>query len=82
MYMRKKWKDKQMLQNGIIKQLSLQYCSPIWFVPKMDNSESEKLRIVIDYGKLYSDTITDKFQIPNSKYIIIIYNIIFSNLRF
>lgn len=56
----------EMLKQGIIVNSSSPYNAPIWVVPKkMDNSQKQKWRIVIDYRKLNDNTIDDKFPMPN-----------------
>lgn len=61
--------DKQMqemLDNGIIRNSTSPYSSPVWVVPKkVDASGKKKFRIVIDYRKLNEITVEDKFPIPN-----------------
>lgn len=56
---------KELLGNGIIRPSKSPYNSPIWVVPKkMDASGEKKYRLVIDYRKLNSVTIPDKYPIP------------------
>jgi hypothetical protein len=56
----------KMLDQGIIVQSASPYNAPIWVVPKkVDNSNKQKWRIVVDYRKLNDNTIDDKFPIPN-----------------
>jgi len=61
--------DKQideMLKNNIIRESKSPYNSPLLIVKKkLDNSQIPKWRIVIDYRKLNSITVDDKFPIPN-----------------
>lgn len=56
----------QMLKNGIIRHSDSPYSAPIWIVPKkLDASNKQKWRIVVDYRKLNETTIDDRFPIPN-----------------
>lgn len=56
---------KKMLDNGIIRESSSQWTSPIWVVPKkLDNSGKRKYRIVVDYRKLNGKTPADRYPIP------------------
>lgn len=68
-HVHKKEVDKQiaeMLENKIIIRSNSPYNAPLWIVPKkVDNSGSQKWRIVIDYRKLNDNTIEDRFPIPN-----------------
>jgi Reverse transcriptase (RNA-dependent DNA polymerase)/RNase H-like domain found in reverse transcriptase/Integrase zinc binding domain len=58
-------KINQMLNDGIIRQSKSPYNSPVWIVPKkLDSSEKQKHRLVIDYRKLNSITIPDRYPIP------------------
>lgn len=55
-----------MLDNGIIKNSTSPWSSPIWIVPKkMDQSGRRKWRLVIDYRKLNEKTVNDKYPLPN-----------------
>lgn len=55
----------KLLDNGIIRESSSQWTSPIWVVPKKnDNSGKKKYRIVIDYRKLNVETPADRYPIP------------------
>lgn len=57
---------QEMLKDGIIRESTSPYNSPIWIVPKkQDFSNIQKWRIVIDYRKLNDITIEDRFPIPN-----------------
>lgn len=57
---------KQLLDDKIIKQSHSPWSSPVWMVPKkLDVSGKQKFRMVIDYRKLNTKTIDDKFPIPN-----------------
>lgn len=54
-----------MLKNGIIRESSSPFNSPIWVIEKrLDASKKKKYRIVIDYRKLNEKTIDDKFPLP------------------
>lgn len=56
---------QKMLENGIIRESSSQWTSPIWVVPKkIDNSGKRKYRIVVDYRKLNEKTPADRYPIP------------------
>lgn len=56
----------QMLNDGIIRQSSSPWSSPIWIVPKkLDASGKQKWRIVVDYRKINEKTIDDRYPIPN-----------------
>lgn len=55
----------QLLDDHIIRPSKSPYNSPVWIVPKkMDASGEKKYRMVIDYRKLNSVTIADKYPIP------------------
>lgn len=54
-----------MLENGIIRPSKSPYNSPLWIVAKKSAGEVKKWRLVVDYRKLNSLTIDDKFPIPN-----------------
>lgn len=56
---------EELLDNGIIRKSKSPYNSPVWIVNKKpDASGEEKYRMVIDYRKLNSVTIPDKYPIP------------------
>lgn len=56
---------KKMLDDGIIRPSKSPYNSPVWIVPKKEDASGEKkYRIVIDYRKLNSVTISDRYPIP------------------
>lgn len=55
----------EMLQDGIIRPSRSPYNSPVWVVPKkLDASGKKKYRLVIDYRKLNTVTIPDRYPIP------------------
>ena len=55
----------ELLNEGIIRPSKSPYNAPVWIVPKkMDASGGKKYRMVIDYRKLNSVTIPDKYPIP------------------
>lgn len=65
----------KLLKNGIIRPSHSSYNSPIWVVNKEGFNEdgTQKKRLVIDYGKLNSQTIFDRYPMPDI-------NVILSNL--
>lgn len=66
---------KELLKNGIIRPSRSPYNNPIWVVDKKGKDEhgNAKKRLVIDFRKLNSITIDDKYPIPEV-------NVILSNL--
>ena len=68
-YAYKKEIDNQvedLLKKDIIRESYSPWSSPIWIVPKkMDASNKQKYRMVVDYRKLNAKTVDDKFPIPN-----------------
>lgn len=55
----------KMLEQNIIEPSSSPWSSPIWVVPKkLDASQTQKWRVVIDYRKLNDITIGDTYPIP------------------
>lgn len=56
----------KLLQDGIIRPSRSPYNSPVWMVKKkQDASEETKYRMVIDYRKLNTITISDTYPIPD-----------------
>lgn len=57
----------KMLENNIIKPSKSPYNSPVWTVSKKGTDElgNPKRRMVIDFQKLNSETITDRYPIPD-----------------
>lgn len=61
----------KMLNDGIIRPSKSPYNSPIWVVPKKkDASNEQKYRLVIDYRKINSKTISDKYPIPDTSTVL------------
>lgn len=61
----------KLLKDGIIQPSKSPYNSPIWIVQKkMDASNERKYRMVIDYRKLNSKTISDKYPIPDTSTVL------------
>lgn len=58
---------EKLLKQGIIKLSHSPYNSPLWVVPKKGFNEdgSPKKRLVIDFSKLNSFTIFDRYPMPN-----------------
>lgn len=58
---------EKLLANGIIQKSFSPYNSPIWVVPKKGTTEDNKpkRRMVTDFQKLNSQTITDRYPIPD-----------------
>jgi len=55
-----------MLEEGVIEPSSSPYNSPLWIVPKKDDSlENKKWRLVIDFRTLNEKTIGDAYPLPN-----------------
>lgn len=56
---------QNLLKDGIIRPSCSPYNSPVWVVPKkLDASGQRKYRLVIDYRKLNTLTIADRYPIP------------------
>lgn len=66
---------RNLLKDGIIRPSRSPYNNPVWVVDKKgtDDLGNTKKRLVIDFRKLNSKTISDKYPIPNV-------NVILSNL--
>lgn len=58
---------EKLLENNIIKKSFSPYNAPIWVVPKKgtDGDGKPKRRMVIDYSKLNSQTIKDRYPMPD-----------------
>lgn len=55
----------QLLHDGIIRPSRSPYNSPVWIVPKKpDSTGAKQYRMVIDYRKLNTITIADRYPIP------------------
>lgn len=63
---------ERLLKNGIIRVSHSPYNSPLWVVPKKGFNEdgSPKQRLVIDFSKLNSFTIFDRYPMPDVKVIL------------
>lgn len=56
----------ELLKNKIIKPSQSPYNTPVWIVPKKDDSqENKKWRMVLDFRKLNEKTVTDFFPLTN-----------------
>uniref|UniRef100_A0AB38Z1M6 Polyprotein n=1 Tax=Chuta errantivirus TaxID=3078401 RepID=A0AB38Z1M6_9VIRU len=61
----------KLLKDGIIRPSKSPYNSPIWVVKKkQDASKINKYRVVMDYRKLNSKTISDKYPIPDTSTVL------------
>lgn len=61
----------KLLADGIIRPSRSPYNSPVWVVPKkLDASGQKKYRLVIDYRKLNSVTVPDRYPIPEINEVI------------
>lgn len=58
---------EKLLKNGVIEKSYSPYNSPIWVVPKkgVDENGKPKRRLVIDFQKLNTQTVTDRYPIPD-----------------
>lgn len=55
----------ELLREGIIRPSRSPYNSPVWIVPKKEDASGvKKYRMVIDYRKLNSVTVPDRYPIP------------------
>lgn len=63
---------RKLLNDGIIRESSSPYNSPVHVVPKkgLDESGNPKMRLVIDYRKLNEKTISDRYPIPDTTVIL------------
>lgn len=62
---------QQLLDDGIIRPSRSPYNSPVWIVPKKaDSSGTKQYRMVIDYRKLNTVTIADRYPIPDINEVI------------
>lgn len=69
-YADKEFVDKEiqkLLKTGVIERSFSPYNSPIWIVPKkgFDENGKPKRRLVVDFQKLNTQTITDRYPIPD-----------------
>lgn len=54
-----------MLDDGIIKESNSFWSAPVWVVPKkIDASGKKKWRLVVDFRKLYTKTVADRYLMP------------------
>lgn len=62
----------KLLENGIIRVSHSPYNSPLWVVPKKGFNEdgTPKQRLVIDFSKLNSFTVFDRYPMPDVKTIL------------
>lgn len=61
----------KLLEDGIIRPSKSPYNSPIWIVPKKsDASNTKKYRMVIDFRKLNTKTISDRYPIPDTSTVL------------
>lgn len=62
---------EKLLDKNIIRPSISPYSAPVWLVPKKaDASGKKKFRLVIDYRKLNSKTIEDKYPLPRIEEIL------------
>lgn len=62
---------RKLLDNKIIRPSISPYSSPVWIVPKkVDASRKRKWRMVIDFRKLNSKTVEDKYPLPRIEEIL------------
>lgn len=62
---------KKLLNDGIIRPSRSPFNSPVWIVPKKpDSAGNKQYRMVIDYRKLNSITIADRYPIPEISEVI------------
>lgn len=61
----------KLLNDGIIRPSHSPYNSPVWIVPKkLDASGQKKFRMVIDYRKINSKTVSDRYPIPETSAVL------------
>lgn len=61
----------KLLNDGIIRPSHSPYNSPVWIVPKkLDASGQKKFRMVIDYRKINSKTISDRYPFPDTSAVL------------
>lgn len=71
-----------MLEENIIRPSKSPYNSPMWVVGKKGYNEdgSKNNRLVIDFKKLYKNTVPDRYPMPDPS--VILFNFIRFRIRF